>query len=254
VDPEQAPKIGELLGVQGVVILRGGSSRYKGTSQLFGSGCYQLTGKPPDGVKLVDATTARVVWNYATPETDKEPKPGQDASADIADSLGAMLKAAGWRWCPPKSLVRREPGQLAALDPSLAPGRLRAGVYPFKADPVLGGDQNWADKFSNVLLQTGYDVIDRAQLQTVIKEQRLANSGLVKPEQMVRLGRIAGIQALVVGAVSDSSCHAPLCAYAARLIDVATGAAYWSAYGQGCDLSNLADSLGSALSAAGGRK
>lgn len=47
-----------------------------------------------------------------------------------------------------------------------------------------------------------YSVIERTQLDAILEEQGLQMSGVVTPEQAVRIGRVAGVDYVVLGAVS----------------------------------------------------
>lgn len=47
-----------------------------------------------------------------------------------------------------------------------------------------------------------FDVIDRANLSRLLDENKLSRSGLVDPENIKRLGKIAGVDALVIGTVT----------------------------------------------------
>jgi Curli production assembly/transport component CsgG len=48
-----------------------------------------------------------------------------------------------------------------------------------------------------------FAVIDRANLQSILKEHALSMSGLVNPENAKKLGQIAGVDALVLGTYTD---------------------------------------------------
>jgi curli biogenesis system outer membrane secretion channel CsgG len=47
-----------------------------------------------------------------------------------------------------------------------------------------------------------FDVIDRANLSRLLDENKLSRSGLVDPENIKRLGKIAGVDALIIGTVT----------------------------------------------------
>ena len=88
-----------------------------------------------------------------------------------------------------------------------------------------------------MLLKAGYDVVDRQQLEKIIKEQKMSASGLTRVQDMAQLGKIAGLRAIVMGTVSGKQ----ICAYHAKLVDVETGELYWSAYGEDCRMDQFTD-------------
>lgn len=49
----------------------------------------------------------------------------------------------------------------------------------------------------------GFDIVERQQLQKVLKEQKLSASSLFDAETIEELGRILGIEALVTGSIAD---------------------------------------------------
>lgn len=53
-----------------------------------------------------------------------------------------------------------------------------------------------------VISKMSFDVIDRANLNRLLDEHKLSRSGLVDPENIKRLGKIAGAYALVTGTVT----------------------------------------------------
>lgn len=53
-----------------------------------------------------------------------------------------------------------------------------------------------------VLSARGFSVIDRNHLRTILKEQKLSMSGLMDPENQKKLGKILGVDALVLGSIT----------------------------------------------------
>ena len=65
-------------------------------------------------------------------------------------------------------------------------------------------DQFIAEEFSVALASAGkgFRVIDRTRLMSIIKENKLAATGLIDPETASKLGKIAGVDALVTGTLT----------------------------------------------------
>jgi len=51
----------------------------------------------------------------------------------------------------------------------------------------------------------GLKVIDRGHIRTLLREHKLAGSGVIDPDTAAELGRIAGVGVLVTGSVTESS-------------------------------------------------
>lgn len=77
----------------------------------------------------------------------------------------------------------------------------RVGVVTF-AGPNGGAA---ADIMTQDLVATGVDIIERQRLDAVLDEQRLAQTGVLDPETAVKLRKVLGVDALVVGAVTSYS-------------------------------------------------
>lgn len=85
----------------------------------------------------------------------------------------------------------------------------RVGVAPFnqQAKTNVSLDSKIEAELANYQLEQGvnyYNVVDRANLETIIKEQKLQLSGLTDSSQATKVGKLSGAQALVVGNVSSA--------------------------------------------------
>ena len=72
-------------------------------------------------------------------------------------------------------------------------------------NPYQSGDLTSAiaDSFTLELMKLGFDVIERQQLTTIIKEQELQLSGLTR-EKLLEVGQVFGVNAVVTGSVTGS--------------------------------------------------
>lgn len=71
---------------------------------------------------------------------------------------------------------------------------------------VAGGDLThvMADNIALELMNLGYHVIERASLDKVLSEQKLQMSGIADPTTAAKVGKILGIDAVVLGNVTTS--------------------------------------------------
>ena len=100
----------------------------------------------------------------------------------------------------------------ASSDIFIRPGTVfskynRVAVFPFQDFFKAPGSGNQvADLFSFALLESGFDVIDRAQTETILREQgAYGQSGILDPATIPKVGKIMGVQAIITGSVSDYS-------------------------------------------------
>lgn len=78
-----------------------------------------------------------------------------------------------------------------------------------------------AEEFSVALLNAGqkFEVVDRGHLRTLLKEHKLSSTGLIDPETAQKLGKIAGVEALITGSITPFGDSVRL---ATKILDVNT--------------------------------
>jgi curli biogenesis system outer membrane secretion channel CsgG len=97
-----------------------------------------------------------------------------------------------------------------------ADNRLRVAVLPFDDGAIQGHERWWndnlqvgkgvADELVTALLDTGkFRLIEREQLQRVLEEQNLASHGRIDSNTAARIGRLLGVQILIMGKVTEFS-------------------------------------------------
>ena len=234
VNPSEAPKIGEILGVDGLLMGRP-NTRVPYYSYSM-TGAAKISEPAPVSVKLLDAATARVVWSVSNEKEEalNVAREGRAVNGKIKRALEATLAEGGWTAARPRYL--ESSGAALAFNAGFpAAGGMRVGAYALAGGNDNGDGGAWADKAAAMLLKAGYDVVDRQQLEKIIKEQQLSASGATRAQDMAQLGRIAGLRAVLLGTAYGGQ----VCAYHLKLVDVETGELYWSAYGEDCRLDEL---------------
>jgi len=78
----------------------------------------------------------------------------------------------------------------------------RIGIMAFSNSSELSGVENL---FAKYLIAAGFKVVERANLEKVLKEHNLSTTGYLSPETTRAIGRILGVDALLVGEVSSYS-------------------------------------------------
>lgn len=77
----------------------------------------------------------------------------------------------------------------------------RIGVMAFNSPwPAMQGVENL---FAKYLIQGGFKVVERAQLENILAEHHIAVSGYLSPDTTREIGRILGVDVLLVGEVNS---------------------------------------------------
>lgn len=77
----------------------------------------------------------------------------------------------------------------------------RLAVFPLSGDEPY--NEELADALVTEFLGVGFSVMERTQVQQILKEHRLQNTGFVDPKTMTETGRLAGVDFIVIGTVSS---------------------------------------------------
>lgn len=77
----------------------------------------------------------------------------------------------------------------------------RIGVMSFTNQ--WGAVQGVENLFAKYLIASGFKVVERAQLESVLREHHISVSGYLSPETTREIGRILGVDVLLIGEVSS---------------------------------------------------
>lgn len=77
----------------------------------------------------------------------------------------------------------------------------RIGIMSFSN--TVSGMQGVENLFAKYLIQSGYKVVERAQLESILREHNISVSGYLSPETTREIGRILGVDVLLIGEVSS---------------------------------------------------
>ncbi len=103
---------------------------------------------------------------------------------------------------------------LSALPVAAQSGKIRIAVVDFSTDALEGGwHYSWSsdnlaraasDNLTMELVKSGkFRVIERQQLDRVLQEQNLGESGRLDASTAARLGKVLGVQLIVIGSVIE---------------------------------------------------
>ena len=74
---------------------------------------------------------------------------------------------------------------------------------PFKKKGGPFG-QSAADLFSSGMLEVGFNVVERSKISKVVEELKLEQSGIVDPNSAKEVGKMAGLDAVILGSLTPS--------------------------------------------------
>jgi curli biogenesis system outer membrane secretion channel CsgG len=124
----------------------------------------------------------------------------------------------------------------------------RLAVFTFENAGAVDSTMKWSEAISEMLTTAlincqRFKVIERAQLDKVLQEQALGQSGALDSETAVVVGKIMGLDGVVIGSLSQL---ASVYEADARILNVETGEAITAASGRAASadqLRNIAESV-----------
>ncbi len=116
------------------------------------------------------------------------------------------------------------PSTPSAQDVTLIGNRLSIAILPFESRNISGelAKMDLLDKLITWFKETNrFDVVERSQLEKVLKEQQLGLSGVIDASTAVKVGKTIGVDAVVLGSWTRSQTAVSV---DARLVDTETAA------------------------------
>jgi TolB-like protein len=113
-------------------------------------------------------------------------------------------------------------------DGILIPERPRIAVLPMELSGYPDEDiavirQNWRNMVEAGLIKSSFRVVDRDVVDSILQEQHFQKSGVVNRQTSVDLGKILGINYVVVGTVRVASSDGSQFHIQLRIVDVQSG-------------------------------
>jgi hypothetical protein len=164
-----------------------------------------LVGIATLGARLVSVESGAIWWSGTHGETRaiNGRAEARDVLAYVAKNVAAAFPDRGAEGGS-SSASSFDPKGLTKLAVVVV-GSARSG------NPVRGGQDNLTaqqrlveDEFVRVLLQKGYSLVSRSDIEAVVKEQRFQKSGLT-PEDAVEVGKLLNVPAVLVVRVTDTA-------------------------------------------------
>lgn len=143
-------------------------------------------------------------------------------------ALSLVLSLLVGLWPSPGEAAKSSPAPRASASAQSATANdvLRIAVLEFKAYNVQDGDKDAGraitEKLEIAFTKNGhYQVIERGEIDKLIKEVSFSQTGLVDPKSAIKVGKLLQARYVVAGSLTRQG---PILNVNARLIDVQTGA------------------------------
>ena len=138
-------------------------------------------------------------------------------------------------------LAKLESERLAKEKELMSKGRLPTGALTYDASRVTqvgtrlslailpfenkGGSPEVSSMVQDNMITTLYNlrrfkILERSKIDEIVKEQKLGMTGFIDPAKAVKVGKVAGVDAILMGSISSTATGV---AITARLIDTETG-------------------------------
>ena len=200
IKPDESMKIGQLLGVDALLFVDRSITQPSTFRIDYGQ------------THMVDMTTGSVIFTARL---------GRNT---LSLAIKEELEKAGWKYFV-KKISKWQAAPIRSKLPNFDQDLIQRVAVSTNAQHDLIG----------ALITAGYEVIERKQLENILQEQALSLSGLLKPEDMERIGQIYGIQGM---AFSEGFYVGALHFYLVKLVELESGKIVWSFY----DWNSLEDS------------
>jgi hypothetical protein len=122
----------------------------------------------------------------------------------------------------------------------------KVGVVLFEGDEQYS--QLVTEQFSAGLLSLGFTVVERRNIEKVIFELELQNTGLMADQNRIALGKQLGLDGIIFGTVSGHADIYTIMSYVTvRLVDIENGKTIWSCSVKDPRLTSLDTSLATSM-------
>ncbi len=222
-----AKSVGKVLNVPAVLMVR----ITEVSAEVVGAAS---VGRAAVSARLVNVETGAILWSGT--HSGKAQLASRSATGPVLVTTAAGLAEA----FPGKSSVTANevsPKSLPKLAVITVGGQAQRGFGPQAKDaPQSDRQREVEEMFVQALIQKGYELASRSDIQSVAKEQQFQKSGLTE-DNAVAAGKLLNVTAVLLVGITDFATEptgvggrakATRVAVGARLVDVASGKVLWS--------------------------
>jgi len=116
--------------------------------------------------------------------------------------------------------LRQKVDANAVVRQRLANGQVAVSTFSLIDVSSPSVAQNVAEDLYTAMINSGFALVERGQLDKVLRELKIQNMGLVDPKTALKIGQLSGCDVILLGSISD---RGQFVAINARLMDTATG-------------------------------
>ncbi|HSS47767.1 MAG TPA: FlgO family outer membrane protein [Thermoanaerobaculia bacterium] len=128
----------------------------------------------------------------------------------------------------------------------------KIAILPFReldGKPTVLGTYVSEELVTDLFMIGGLDIVERTMLDRVLGEIKLGQTGVIDPETAKKVGKVAGVDAIVTGSITDLQSYVAL---NCRLIDAQTGHVFAAAQTKIVKDDDVRKIMGAALPSPGG--
>lgn len=128
----------------------------------------------------------------------------------------------------------------------------KIAILPFReldGKPTVLGTYVSEELVTDLFMIGGIDIVERTMLDRLLGEIKLGQTGVIDPETAKRVGKVAGVDAIVTGSITDLQSYVAL---NCRLIDAQTGRIFSAAQTKIVKDDDVRKIMAAALSGSGG--
>jgi TolB-like protein len=116
--------------------------------------------------------------------------------------------------------LRQKADATPAVRQRVANGQVAVSTFGLIDIPSPSVAQSVAEDLYTAMINSGFALVERGQLDKVLVELKIQNMGLVDPKTAQRIGQLSGCDVILLGSISD---RGQFVVINARLMDTATG-------------------------------
>src|SRR4051812_31780580 len=123
----------------------------------------------------------------------------------------------------------------------------KIAILPFReldGKPTILGNYISEELVTDLFMIGGFEIVERAMLDRLLGEIKLGQTGVIDPETAKRVGKVAAVDAIVTGSITDLQSQVAL---NCRLIDTQTGHVFAAAQTKLVKDDDLRKIMGAAL-------
>jgi hypothetical protein len=106
----------------------------------------------------------------------------------------------------------------------------KLAIIPFKGKaydtlqaPYFIAEEQISDMFATRLMDVGFSIVERTQLQGILSEQKLSASGLLSKSDINKIGKLLDVDILVMGNLDKNTFNTSYQTATVKFIDIETG-------------------------------